>query len=74
MTMGVTISDVLDTAECSACRFANRNDDQSYCCRRRHPDRETGTDIGVWPVVNPDDWCGEFQPGTTHGAHGRHGE
>jgi hypothetical protein len=41
--------------ECGACRFY---EDQR--CRRWPPKRAPGNMLSQWPLVNPNDWCGEF--------------
>ena len=57
-------------ATCVCCRFFSpksagqpRNE-----CRRRTPEsrraergRHDELGIGVWPIVSPDAWCGEFE-------------
>lgn len=55
---------------CATCRFFSAGDPRRGMvnssvgeCRARSPDirREVGDfELRVWPVVWPDDWCGEF--------------
>ena len=63
------------TASCKTCRFASPDED-CYSCRRYAPKpkeavEHTNEKIGwsgcdefymvKWPLMNPDDWCGEYQ-------------
>ena len=52
--------------KCQTCRFA-RSDGHSrgtYVCRRSAPVLPEGKDFGRWPLVQADDWCGEYAPST----------
>lgn len=52
---------------CSTCRWHQPIEDADGECRAALPvamqpdDTETGI-VGEWPVVNPDDWCGAYEP------------
>ena len=54
---------------CDGCKWMSKRDsgkDFGEC--KRHPPVRAGMvnaytydHLGVWPLVRPDDWCGEFQ-------------
>jgi len=55
---------------CSCCRYFSpvSNRDRLSHCRRHSPaprltydGRHDVLDLGVWPVVLPEEWCGEFK-------------
>lgn len=41
---------------CKECRFYMKRIEESGLCRRHPP-----LNLRYWPVVDTDDWCGEFQ-------------
>lgn len=47
--------------ECMNCRFFDFPDEGATTCRRRSPYIEHATGAGVWPMVDPDQWCAEFK-------------
>jgi len=48
---------------CDCCKFWDRlSEEESGWCRRYAPRPNDGTEVQLWPIVNPDDWCGEFNP------------
>lgn len=58
---------------CASCRFWNRSEDDAQNRRERacrcHPpsvlvDAASFEAYTVWPMTQPDDWCGEYQPAT----------
>ena len=54
-----------DDERCQTCRFYQPDGKtvEAGECRRRAPSPGPQTDVGAyWPVVLPDDWCGEWQP------------
>ena len=48
---------------CGSCRFfiAHSNDVNGQC-RRRSPMIVNGPYAYEWPVVDPEEWCGEYEP------------
>ncbi len=52
-----------NTAECCRnCRFSKTYDDECQCHRNApHIDMESRLLRVFWPVVGPNDWCGEFE-------------
>ncbi len=54
-------------ARCENCQFAGRDTFSTVECRRHAPgyvvqEYQTITYKPVWPEVQKDDWCGDFQP------------
>lgn len=46
---------------CDKCKFYDTSQDDRFAVCRRNPPRRAGNSIhGLWPIVEPDDWCGEF--------------
>lgn len=45
---------------CSRCAFAELRSSHSLDCRIRAPNS-----FSYWPIVGPDDWCGEFKAKAT---------
>lgn len=53
-----------DSPECGNCRFCVLDKDGDGQCRRYPPAVlvDEGTWATVWPVVESDDFCGEWKP------------
>lgn len=49
---------------CETCRFFHRRVGRWSVCRRFPPAPEARGSKGGFPVVAPDDWCGEHQSET----------
>jgi hypothetical protein len=52
------------TNTCEDCHFfeANKDDESIGLCRRNPPVGAASIDEkGYWPVVDIDDWCGEYK-------------
>lgn len=50
---------------CSTCQFFqvySPNYPMHGWCRFGAPERDPATDRAVWPVVLPDEWCGDHKP------------
>jgi hypothetical protein len=54
-----------DRASCDTCEFGevHESDDNHFYCRRRAPSMSHGS-RAIFPLVNADDWCGEFKQET----------
>ena len=51
---------------CRNCRFSKNYDDECQCHRNApRSDMENSSLCVFWPVVYPNDWCGEFEPKPT---------
>lgn len=52
-----------ERASCGACEFGEMtpNNDALLYCRRRAPVLMNTAEGAVFPVVNEDDWCGDFR-------------
>ncbi len=47
-----------ETTSCTSCRFFS---DANSQCRRNAPSPQGHRQIIQWPIVKPDDWCGEYK-------------
>ncbi len=56
---------------CERCRFAVYQAWRRYDCRRDSPGADPGNEFArVWPQVDSDDWCGEFEASSEAPASG----
>lgn len=44
---------------CDTCAFFDRHDNGIGQCRANSPTIDD-QGLGAWPVVSPNDWCGEY--------------
>lgn len=53
---------------CSTCRFSAPGAEKvpgALECRRNPPVGQTRRELGTWPQVSTDAWCGEFEAAAT---------
>ena len=54
------------TASCAGCLFAQKYDGESLTCHVEPPPRDSAFQQpgskALWPIVDPDAWCGRFLP------------
>lgn len=48
--------------KCHSCRYSV-SWGPGFQCRRHAPTRSPDNDYPHWPLVNADDWCGDFEGG-----------
>ena len=55
------------TNTCEDCHYfeADKEDESIGVCRRYPPMLATDEQIGFWPTVDIDDWCGEYKNGSS---------
>jgi hypothetical protein len=52
-----------ERATCAACDFSApyEDNDKLLRCKRRAPSLMGGNQHAIFPIVSPDNWCGDFR-------------